>query len=529
MLAATIGIGAALAVGVALLAIGLRGRRTDDHPVCRKCGRDLTGVESPRCPECGRPATRPRIGNRRRRPLVAATGGVLAAAALLSVVGGGALLLTPERSAARKPAWLLRWESGLGVERSRRVAAGELARRLRENAMAEPEVAATAAAFLADQRDDGLAWEPVKGDFLRMANKRGFMDDAAWHRFVERGVAMGLSPRPRAWAGGPRRHGNLRSADLEDEHPAKLAAFPALPVRLDRSRMRLASPGGNPIVYLTLERPDDHAEPPPPPDLAELGSVVVFTDDGQRVEVDQDALLAEIRLGGFPLQGAAESNPREYRPDGPAGMLLLPAMPGRVEAGPAVVTVRAATAADRRKNPFYSTRPRPGLDVPRLPVELVADAAGSVPQVDADAAPSLAGGTVPAEAMAWLLVKLRSGVGDMEGVAGATLRPRFDVPAGSPALAYGVEVDAGDGRGRRRIGSLLWRPGDATAGVEMTDARPLRLDPRGVRRVTLTLAPDVRLAERQVDVFEVAGGEVAFEDVPLRWDDAVAEVLGEAR
>jgi hypothetical protein len=41
--------------GAALLFVGLRGRRLDDHPLCRRCGFDVFGTPEPQtaCPECG--------------------------------------------------------------------------------------------------------------------------------------------------------------------------------------------------------------------------------------------------------------------------------------------------------------------------------------------------------------------------------------------------------------------------------------------------------------------------------------------
>ncbi len=56
-----------LAVGVALTAIGLRGRSTDDHTLCRRCRFDLTGRPGDaerRCPECGAELARPAVSGR---------------------------------------------------------------------------------------------------------------------------------------------------------------------------------------------------------------------------------------------------------------------------------------------------------------------------------------------------------------------------------------------------------------------------------------------------------------------------------
>src|SRR5436190_24294292 len=82
-------IGAAtLLGGILLLAVGLRGRRVDDHPVCRKCGFDLSGraegAFTGRCSECGMDLAKKRavrLGNRRKR------GRLLGAGALVTAVG----------------------------------------------------------------------------------------------------------------------------------------------------------------------------------------------------------------------------------------------------------------------------------------------------------------------------------------------------------------------------------------------------------------------------------------------------------
>ena len=99
------------AVGVVLLVLGLRGRRLNAHPHCRRCGFDLIGVtHRGRCPECGADLATPRAirsGARRRRALPVTVGGVLLLAAGLA---GGALLWSAATNFnwnVVKPDWLL--------------------------------------------------------------------------------------------------------------------------------------------------------------------------------------------------------------------------------------------------------------------------------------------------------------------------------------------------------------------------------------------------------------------------------------
>src|SRR4051812_28699189 len=57
--------------GAVLFGLGIRGRRLDRHPVCKRCKYDLMGIPyfSPRCPECGSLLLSKAvvIGNRQRR------------------------------------------------------------------------------------------------------------------------------------------------------------------------------------------------------------------------------------------------------------------------------------------------------------------------------------------------------------------------------------------------------------------------------------------------------------------------------
>lgn len=122
--------------GMALLILGRRGRRIDDHPVCRHCRFDLTGTEMPedqppKCPECGWRRV-PRVGNRRRRPGLAWLG---LACVFLGLSGGGLLVFgawDATRLASMKPVWLLRWESRAETFDTAAVALEELIRRQRD-------------------------------------------------------------------------------------------------------------------------------------------------------------------------------------------------------------------------------------------------------------------------------------------------------------------------------------------------------------------------------------------------------------
>ena len=78
-----------LLLGLGMMIFGWHGRAIDDHPLCRRCGFDLTGKppSSDRCPECGADLTRAtavRMGRRRRRPALLG-GGVLLLLSALSV------------------------------------------------------------------------------------------------------------------------------------------------------------------------------------------------------------------------------------------------------------------------------------------------------------------------------------------------------------------------------------------------------------------------------------------------------------
>lgn len=97
--------------GIALLILGVRGRRVGEEPRCGKCGYDLRGVEREApCPECGEAAGSRRTGRSRRRPAMISVGIVL-------ILVCSATMIAPVRQWASTidyyavaPSWLLvRW------------------------------------------------------------------------------------------------------------------------------------------------------------------------------------------------------------------------------------------------------------------------------------------------------------------------------------------------------------------------------------------------------------------------------------
>lgn len=82
------------AVAIIMLLAGLRGRKLDEHPVCRGCGFYLVGMYpgGERCPECGKALDERsvRIGRRERRRALMIGGAILATAMLLPLIGLGA-------------------------------------------------------------------------------------------------------------------------------------------------------------------------------------------------------------------------------------------------------------------------------------------------------------------------------------------------------------------------------------------------------------------------------------------------------
>jgi hypothetical protein len=187
-------------VGLALFIIGWRGRRTDDHPLCRRCGFDLTGrpPESIRCAECGADLAMPwaiRVGHRRKRGILLALGVVVTLSATLtlgvrSFVNFDEIDLLPYT-----PAWMLERDLAAGPHAANR-SLSELTRRLNAGTLSDAHVKSVAGLCLTKQGSVNLAWNPAWGRFIETARAVGRLPDDAWEQYARQAFVFSIEPEP---------------------------------------------------------------------------------------------------------------------------------------------------------------------------------------------------------------------------------------------------------------------------------------------------------------------------------------------
>jgi hypothetical protein len=195
----------ATVVALVLLTVGYRGRRVDDHPLCRRCGFDLTGTPaaSTLCSECGadlRAAGAVRRGHRTRRPLPLALGWGLS---LLCLVTAGVWAYGRATHVAwitYEPLFMLRWN--LQAAGTRDAAFAEIARRLSAGRLSEADVAPVADLLLAWHADATHPWNLAWGDFLEDAFDRKRLSAARWQQFLSRAIGATFEAGPQAKRGG---------------------------------------------------------------------------------------------------------------------------------------------------------------------------------------------------------------------------------------------------------------------------------------------------------------------------------------
>lgn len=224
--------GLIFSLGLFLLLTALRGKRIDDHPWCRKCKFDLFGRSKDAdnsCPECGCDLSRPnavRVGQRQKRRGMLAFGLVIL---LLGVAGLGvngyvdAVGIDWQR---HKPVWLLMREAnGTPGNGSSDSALHELRRRYDAGLLSAIEIEDMIEAALVHQLDPKRPWQTAWGNFVELGRLNGDTTDDQWQRYAE-GILTGcveLEVRPKIAIGSTHlpvkmSEGNIRMGD-EGRYP----------------------------------------------------------------------------------------------------------------------------------------------------------------------------------------------------------------------------------------------------------------------------------------------------------------------
>jgi hypothetical protein len=174
---------------LALLYVGLRGRRVNDHPICRRCGFDLVGRPpgSTRCPECGaelggRRAVR--VGARQRRGGLVTIALVLLVPSLACVGFLGWAEISGFPLVRHKPVWWLLNDARSTDPVSRDAAFTEMLRRLRSGELTRAGVRQVVGRALVVQADPRTTWQPQWGDVVEEAYRAGKVPAESWRQYV---------------------------------------------------------------------------------------------------------------------------------------------------------------------------------------------------------------------------------------------------------------------------------------------------------------------------------------------------------
>ena len=458
--------GVGLAAGLALLYVGLRGRRVGDHPVCRKCGRDLFGVDAPTvCPECGADlaASPPKVGNRVRRRRLIAAGAMLAAPCVLWLGGVAAISAGGVDANRYKPVWLLAREAGGAGGQA---AVAELRRRLDDGEMSKQRAAELVASFLDDQAEVSQSWARPKGTFVEAAAVAGLVPLDEWQRYVTQGAAMGLRSRPKVRAG--------EAVPLEWSYSAFRFGGDASPLS------GKVSGGTSAFGFLAQLRDAD-------------GRVV-----GRKFEqLSSGELLAGTSL--------TQIWPREPF----AGNRLT-------------LTLDAVATWPIGTDPYSSKNPPPPAGAPAAvkvaEVEIVPADQPTAAAVESAAMRRIfAEDTVlrplnrDKQADGESHVRVNTG-----GEPQLELTIQDDRPTPLP-VPMAAEVWAEWQGGRCRIGKLVWSAGRRVQSWTTFGDLPADFD---ARTVTIRLTPSLKAAESTPDIVEYWGDEWVWEDVTVDWPDA---------
>ena len=454
-------------VGLALITVGLRGRRVGDHPHCRRCGHDLFGADSGACPECGADVTRPNTRKtgqfeRRRGPLI--VGLALLVPALLVAAALATLAARGYDWNRAKPGW---WLVGDLADDARYLAVvGELQRRHDDGGLAAGTATAAADALLVRQADADQPWHPDAGNFIESLHHADSLGDGRWATYTAHAVVPVVLSRPVIRQGDPL----PMVLDLDSR-----------PTTFGRAWLYGGVRSGADRIYVNVS--------------AELPG----TDQPLQLQA-----IASSRSSGVATEGGVDV-PGEVTADWPVGPRALR------------LTLECEAALDEENTRGYGAgRPLPGavagrrtLDVDVEIEVLPPDAAQPLVEADpaqAPAAGAVRGWPVPPQAVASMRQPALVGLA-------------FDADAFPPLADH--DVYAQTAAGRLRLGKMSTGSGPVEVNVHYApagdgwgggrDDDPLA----GLDAVDVVLVPDLAGALRRTEPQPVWHGEVRVPNVPV--------------
>ena len=185
-------------VSTLLLIRGRRGRRVNDHPICRKCGFDLFGLPpgAATCSECGADLQRRRAilhGARRPNRKAVATALRLLVPALAALAYHGWSAATDVPFVQRKPVWWLLNDASSSDPAERDEAFNELFIRFRGGRLSDSQLKQVIDRALAVQGDVRRAWQPRWGDVVEEVYRADRLPADAWRTYVRQAPQFELT------------------------------------------------------------------------------------------------------------------------------------------------------------------------------------------------------------------------------------------------------------------------------------------------------------------------------------------------
>lgn len=187
--------------GMFLLITGIRGRKIDQHPLCKKCRFDLTGRDDThdKCSECGADLqTRGAIvhGNRARHPGRIVRGSVLLVVLLLIITPFAIKALSRVNWASYLPIWTLRMQT-VNDTRWADAAWGQLLHRLYDKQLSDAKIQMLIKDAMTLQADTTRPWQVGAGSFFETAWCDRKVSSADWKTYARTALTSSLEVQVR--------------------------------------------------------------------------------------------------------------------------------------------------------------------------------------------------------------------------------------------------------------------------------------------------------------------------------------------